>query len=167
MNTAWMNWLMMMSVLVPNFAYAADPQGNATGYEQSMREKLRFDRKRFYWLGVCVGQNLAQQGVTLPTPGQSPQANDIFKGALLQARQACKPTRSSNPGANPVNSNTSAANCTGSGSGAGSGSSSGTSTSTGTGTETNTNTNTGSGTGSGTYFSFGMIAAPATSAEES
>ncbi|MDR3605947.1 MAG: hypothetical protein P4M08_01045 [Oligoflexia bacterium] len=45
-----------------------------------------------FMMGVCVGQKLAQQGVTLPVPqpGQKPSLTDAQKAALKSASQACR-----------------------------------------------------------------------------
>jgi hypothetical protein len=43
-------------------------------------------------MGVCVGQNLAQQGVTLPapTPGVKPSPNPTIRAAFKAAIESCR-----------------------------------------------------------------------------
>lgn len=82
--------LVAMSVsLIGSGISFADDSANANAPESHHHHH---HHRHGFMMGVCVGQNLAQQGVTLPapTPGVKPTPDAATKAAFEKAIAACK-----------------------------------------------------------------------------
>ncbi len=117
---------------------AANPQASNIDHQQ--RGNREWDRrhavnKQIFYIGVCVGETLAQSGIVLPnTPAARKAAlNDGIKASITAAITTCKQE------ARPAPSiNTGSANSTGSASSSGAASSAGSGSGTASGSSTST-----------------------------
>lgn len=77
---------------IASFADEA-PAPGPSGAPKHWHHKHGGDKGRGgFMMGVCVGQNLAAAGVTLPkhVPGQKPAWDDATKAAFKKAAEACR-----------------------------------------------------------------------------
>ena len=102
------NSLKSSTVLLSIFGGALMLGHLAQAYEGESRGRedwqvRRHERQRQFALGVCVGQTLAQQGVTLPVQpmGQRPSLDSTTQAALQNAVQSCRSQMQGN-GASPT-----------------------------------------------------------------
>jgi hypothetical protein len=77
---------------------------NAFAYDSTTDDGGHRHHRGGFFFGICVGQSLAQAGVTLPArvPGQKPTWDVATQAAFKTAVQSCKPQREGTPAPTPT-----------------------------------------------------------------